>query len=119
MSFIDTIARAQASNALSTYGKAATLNKIAAGAYDLATGAVTNTTTAYAVQILIENYAQGLVDGTIIKQGDIRATMPALNNQTPAPGDDLVFGSTTHKVVAVESVYSGDLVAIFIMQVRV
>lgn len=118
MSFIDNIARSQASKAIASYGKIATLNKIAVGTYDTVTGTTANTTTAYSVKILIDSYAQNLIDGTIVKQGDMKITMPALNNQTPVPGDDLVFDGVTRNIVAVENVYSGEQIASFTIQAR-
>lgn len=119
MSFVDALARAQAAKAIGSYGKTATLNKIAAGTYDPATSAVINTTTPYVVKVLIETYSQGLIDGTLILAGDLKLTMPALNNQVPVAGDEIVFDGITRKIVAVNSVFSGEQVATFIMQARI
>lgn len=119
---LDTTARNTASRLLAKFGKAMTLTR-AAGTYDLATG----TTTPGTPQTASVN---GYPDATyrklgqtygaeLVQAGDLDVMVAAKGLAfTPAPGDQLSWGSEVYKVQQVKPTYSGEQVALYNLLVR-
>ena len=123
MSALDTIARKQADAALSRYGKSVTLKTSIPGAHDPVTHKATLTEVSYTVKGLVESFNSFQVNGTSILRDDVRLTLAALNLAAkPAPDwsvDISVDGVTrTYSIITVDPIYSGELAAMYVCQLR-
>lgn len=104
---------------LTRFGKDAVLRK-AARVYSPTTGKTTDVATDYAVVVGPPSpYRQGRVDGVLVRVGDAAVMMardgaPAV----PVSGDRLVLDGQTWQVVNVSPTYSGQLVAVWELQLR-
>lgn len=67
-----------------------------------------------------ESFKDGdTVDGNLVERGDKKLTFPALAfTIKPTPSDLVGFDGKTYTVIAVETVYSGELAALYILQAR-
>jgi|GEM_PF-1549567 len=99
------------------FGEPATLTYVTRGSYDPATGTATKTSSAVEVSALVEHYRTHELGGTI-QAGDLKVIVPAKDLTKPETDDRFTIGSRTYQVVNVKPVYSGELVAIYQLQVR-
>ena len=119
MAALDARARTTALNLIEKFGKPVTLTVVTEGSYNPTTGDISGGSTTVAVpRAIIEdingaNYIQGLTE-----IGDRRVTIPALGYTEPKPNDKFTIDSDVYTVIAVETVWSGELAAIYISQVR-
>jgi hypothetical protein len=105
------------------HGIALTLRKRAAGAYDDASGTVTNTNTDYAVRGYFYDYTPDMIDGNSILRGDRRVVLDSklLNGQpTPEPDatDQIIGLGDTVNIVKVMEIKSGRATMCYQLQVR-
>jgi len=122
MSAIDTIARSQAQTAITRYGKAIVLRRLVAGVRNAVTHKVEQVENSYIARALIEGYsAQSLVDTSILS-GDLKLTIAAKAIERPEAGWLVDFNDagniTTYTIISVEEIYSGELAALYVCQVR-
>ncbi|KAA0597208.1 hypothetical protein J2848_000355 [Azospirillum lipoferum] len=89
-----------------------TLSRTVRGSYDPSTGTVgPGTTTTWTVKGMLEDFgvgslqrSQAWLDGSIVREGDRKATLLAFGMATvPAPGDVLTAGGRDHTVLSVTS----------------
>lgn len=102
-------------------GKTVAFKVPASQTYNPATGVVTETgsTDVSAVVTPPSAYHVRLVDGDMIRQGDVKVSVPASGlSFTPVPGQKVVIDSKTWHVVAVRPVYTGELIALYELQLR-
>ena len=119
MTGLDDRLRPAAAQLIERAGKAMTLKQVATSAYDPATGVVTETTGDTALRGVLEDYTVERIDGGLIRQGDRQVTLAAEPiTVEPAPGDSLVIDGVAHTVITVSATYSGDLPALYRLQVR-
>lgn len=119
MTALDTRARATALRLLDKYGKAVTLSRVTEGSYNPSTGETSSEVVVIAtVDALIEDY-KGIdyISGDI-QMTDRRVTIPASGNVEPEPNDRLTIDAVVYTIVSVTTVWSGELPALFVMQVR-
>lgn len=104
---------------IAKYGKSATFSA-STGTYNPASGNVANTATTYSKKIIPPYaYENKYVDGDIIKQGDMRSGVAASGLEfTPTPGMSVEIDSATWKIIAVSPVYTGELIAMYELQLR-
>ena len=121
---LDSLARGLASSLLGQYGKAMTLTRTVAGAYDPATGTTgAPTVTAVAVNgyldgFSLQGYGTAFKEG-LIQDGDQKASIPALGlSFDPAPGDTLTIDGWPWTVIKAQPTWSGEQVAMWDLQVR-
>lgn len=117
---LDAVAQPLAIKLISKYGKAITLQRQGAGTYDVATGK--NTTappSPEAINAVIEDYKPYAFANGLAIQGDKKASVAAQGLAVPTPGDQIIIDSVTFSIVQVETVYSGELAAMYILQGRV
>lgn len=66
-----------------------------------------------------DQYDKRLVDGDIVKQADLKVLLPPTTLFTPAVDSTFVdIDGSEFRVIGVKPVYSGELIAIFELQLR-
>lgn len=105
------------------HGVALTLRKRAAGAYNAATGTVSQTNTDYAVRGYFYDYTPDMIDGSSILRGDRRVVLDnKLTNgsATPEPDatDQIIGLGDTVNIVKVMEIKSGSGTMCYLLQVR-
>ena len=101
------------------YGKTATVD-VTTYAYTTSSGGTTPTVVSHTVKISPpEAYEISMSNANTVQQGDMKCMIAALGLAfTPKIGIEIVFDSQRWKVVSFEPVYSGDLVVVWIFQLR-
>jgi hypothetical protein len=116
---LDARARATANTLLDKFGKSITLTSIVEGSYDPATGDMSaNTTTNTTHTAIIKDYNGIDFMGGVIQSGDRKVMIAALDTTTPQPADKVTINSEVYQVIAVRYVWSGELPALYELQVR-
>lgn len=120
---LDTELRLEAYNAIQTYGKSVSFVQHVASNYNIETGSETQLGRRdYSVKVSPpEMFKAKDVDGDAIRFGDVRITVPALN--LPFTFDEqmtirVVIDSQTWSIVRITPVYSGELVCVYDLQLR-
>lgn len=116
---LDTKMRAIAVSLIDRFGKSVTWTKYASTVTP-STGVVTRTGTSYTVTITPPMGPDSSYKPTsLIREGDRLVTVAASGLAfTPTEGDELTIDAATWRVVAVQAVYSGSLVAAYTAQIR-
>lgn len=99
-------------------GKDVILRKVTEGAYNVATGSVTNTTSDETVKAMILNYRDSQFDGSLILQGDRKIVIAAKDATIPQADDLIIEGSNTYRLISVRTVEENDVDVIFTCQGR-
>jgi len=84
------------------------------------TGKISQSETAYStVSSPPEPFRQNRVDGDVVQVGDMKVLLKALNLPfTPTIGDHVTIAGTSWQVVGVFPLYSGELPAVYEIQLR-
>lgn len=117
---LDTTARATAERLIRTFGKSATLRRVTR-TYDTPTGKATETVEDFAVKVSPpERFREALIDGTLVRAGDLRAHLPAEGlGIVPEPARDrLVIDGRPWTLLRVDPVLSGEQVAFYTLHLR-
>ncbi len=114
---LDRAFRPLALQLLNLFGKDVTITYQTPGSYDPSTGLSSATTSAATVRALVERYDVREF-GDFIRAGDLKVTTYGIGLTAPDPNDTVTVDSVVYRVVAVESIYSGELAALHEMQVR-
>lgn len=116
---LDTRARATADKLLDKFGKSITLTSIVEGSYDPATGDMgAGTTTSTTHTAIIKDYNGIDFISGVVQAGDRKIMIAALGAPTPQPADKVTIDSEVYQVIAVRYVWSGELPALYELQVR-
>jgi hypothetical protein len=117
---LDTRARATASRLLNKYGKAVVFNSIIKGSYDTTTGSIaSDSVTSINVKASIRDFNGIDIMSGVVQAGDRKVTMPAIDlSVTPKPSDTITFDGDTYTVIEVHNTWSGELPAVYTLQVR-
>ena len=101
------------------FGEPATLTRTT-HVYDPATGSTTPTPITYSVNVVAEDYADALVDGSTIKAGDRKLSFSASGLAIePTPGTDTItLGSTIYQVHRAKPTKAGAVVVLWTVQAR-
>jgi len=111
---------ATADRLLAHYGQPATLRRVIEGAYDPATGTAPTTNNDTTVRAALFGYQDSQIDGTRILQGDRRAVIaPSFVVVPPEPGDLVLVGGETLRVISARQVNPAGNALLYIAQVRV
>lgn len=116
MTFDYTRSRATAERLLVKFGQAATLRRkaLTGPAYD-----PTVTTADHACTVVVQDYADAMIDGTRIKRGDKKVLVSTKGlTIDPTAADALVIGGTSHEVVMVKPLAPGGTVVMWEVQAR-
>jgi hypothetical protein len=101
------------------FGQAATLTHNATVPASNPWESPTTTTTTHAVQIVVETYKDGLVNGTSILAGDRKILLSALGlTVAPTVKDTLTIGADVWSVVNVKPLSPGATVVLYEIQAR-
>ena len=108
--------RATAERLIAKFGQAATLRRTVSGGtpYD-----PTTDTVGYPCTIVVQSYADALIDGTRIKRGD-KKVMVSTKGLTiePTTSDALVIGGVSHELAMVKPMAPGGTVVLWEVQAR-
>jgi hypothetical protein len=116
---LDAKARNTADTLLDKFGKSITLTSIVEGTYDPATGDMSaNTITNTTHTAIIKDYNGIDFISGVVQAGDRKVMIAALGAPTPQPADKVTVDSEVYQVVAVRHIWSGELPALYEMQVR-
>lgn len=107
---------------LTKYGQSVTLRTYTAGAYDNATGTVTNTTADTTRQAALfdyksNSYGQTLASGTLIQQGDKKCLMDA-NAAAPTLADHVIVGSIEYVIKDIQELNPAGTPIIYTLLLR-
>jgi len=117
---LDTTARATAERLIRTFGTSVTLRRVTR-TYDPATGKTTDTAEEFAVKVSPpERFREALIDGSLVKVGDLRAHLPAQGlDIVPEPARDrLVINGKSWSLLRVDPVLSGEQTAFYTLHLR-
>jgi len=116
---LDTRARATADKLIGKFGKSVTLTRVTEGTYDPSTGEMSGgSTTTETVAALVKDYNGIELLSGMVQAGDRKVKVAALNVSEPQINDTLTIDSLVYSVLAVKSIWSGEKVAIYELQVR-
>jgi hypothetical protein len=116
---LDIRARATADKLIGKFGKQVTLTRVTEGTYDPNTGELSGgSTTTQTVAALIKDFNGIEILSGAIQAGDRNVSIAALNATEPQIGDAMTIDSLAYNVLAVKSIWSGEKVAIYELQVR-
>lgn len=118
MTALDTKLRSLAVSLLSQYGKTITLSKNTESAYNPATGLSQNIDISYAVKATVEAAKVHFGSSDLVQQNDLAVTIAAQGIEPPASGDSVTIDGLVYRVISVIAVYSGEMVALYKLQVR-
>ena len=116
---LDIRARATADKLIAKFGKQVTLTRVTEGNYDPSTGELSGgSTTTQTVAALVKDFNGIEILSGAIQSGDRKVSIAALNAAEPQIGDTMTIDSLVYNVLAVKSIWSGEKVAIYELQVR-
>lgn len=116
---LDVIARLVAQTQIAKFGKTdVTLTRVIRGAYDpsLSSGAIT--TTDETINAVVEEYKGREIDNNNIRIGDKKLTIAASAVALPTLSDAITIDGKTFSIVTINTIYSGSLPALYIVQGR-
>ena len=111
----------KAKELLDKFGKSATFSVSGFSQYDPNTGEVTvGTPTTYTVKVTPPSpFDKNYQPGGTTEASDLRVYLAASGlSFTPSNGQKVVFDSESYNVIAVETIFSGDSVALYGVRIR-
>lgn len=120
MTILDAPMGALAQTLVGTFGRPATIQRKGASLYDTSTGRALNDESDVECSVVFENFAAGLIDGTIVQQGDVKGIVSGLEvGYKPNPArDTLTEGGRVWKIVGVTGYSSGASEAAYSLHLR-
>jgi len=101
------------------YGKPVTLKEFTGNTFDPSTGTNTPSYSNHSVNGVIDDYSENRTDGTLVKVGDLRLSVPAKDlTFNPSTEDKVVIDSVEWSIVNPQRIYSGEQVATYQLQIR-
>lgn len=112
-----------ANQQLKDKGLACTITKQTAGTYDPATGAATITTSTQSAYGALFDYENKNIDGTLVKKGDRRLLLSALNTAgaaltAPSVNDTVTANSVTYTIIAIRPIAPSGVAVAYDCQIR-
>lgn len=117
MTFYSDLA-ADAHDMIVEFGQTMTLKRLTPGAYDPATGTLTNTTTTETATGVELDYTSSEIDGTVILRGDRKLILSTTGIGAPKVDDTVTIGTTVYTLKNVQPLSPGGTVVIYTCQVR-
>lgn len=117
---LDDTARAVAERLIGRFGKTVTIRRVIRG-FDPATGKTTETTRDFTARVSPpERFREHLIDGTLVKAGDLQAQLAAKGAPVvPEPARDrIVIDGESYQVLRVDPVTSGEEAALYTLHLR-
>ena len=103
---------------LRQYGTTGTLRAVAA-TYDPTTGATAETAESQTVRMVVFDFEQRFIDGSLIRAGDKQALVSAVGITAPKAGDSLTCGGVVYQVIASKPLAPALLAVLYELQIRV
>jgi hypothetical protein len=119
--FLDDIFVPITTDLLGSLGKAVTLTNVAAGAYDPTTGqAGSGSSSGATVHAIVEDFRGIELAGGLVQIGDKKVSIAGGElASAPSPdGDTVTIDGQAFKIVAVNAIYSGESVALWVLTCR-
>lgn len=110
--------RPLATKMLNKYGKTVIFGSMTDGTYDTVTGSVSRSASVTTVKARVRDYSPKEFRQGLIIVGDKEVSIAAEGIGTPKPGDTVTIDSSVYKVLASESVWSGEQVALYKLHCR-
>ena len=107
---------ATAARMMMKFGQAITLRQAVQGAYDPATGSVTQTVTDVSRNGAVFDYGAKLVDGTLIQQGDKQLYMEP--GVIPSVQHRVVIGGVEYGIVTIKEINPAGVPILYELQLR-
>ena len=85
---------------LTKFGQTVTITRRTAGTYNVSTGVATPTETTQTGTGAMLEWADNLINGTLIKSGDRRLLLSAVGITSPVLGDTVTADGTVYTIVA-------------------
>lgn len=99
-------------------GYAVTVKYITSGAYDPATGSVSQTITAFPTVGYVDDYSDRDVDGTMVLRGDRRVYLSAVGATKPSPSDRVSIDGVDYAVIHAKAIPGAGTPSLFDVQIR-
>jgi hypothetical protein len=116
MAFNYANAQATAERLIAQFGQTATLTKYASSG---TVYAPTRSSTGYGVIVVIMDYRNSEIDGTLVRQGDKKIYLSTDGlTVTPAASDEITLESVVHSVIDVKPLSPGGTVVYYEIQAR-
>ena len=117
MSFYSETA-ADATGAIREFGQTVTITHLTAGAYNPATGAVSNTSTVQTGTAVELDYNVSEIDGVLIQRGDKKLLVAVSGITVIEPNDTCTVGAVVYLIKNVKPLSPGGIVLLYEVQVR-
>lgn len=117
MTFYSDLA-ADAHELIKEFGQTMTLKRLTPGAYDPATGTVSNTTTTETATGVELEYTSREIDGTMVLRGDKKLILSTTGIGAPKVDDTVTIGTTVYTLKNVQPLSPGGTVVIYTCQAR-
>jgi len=124
MTELDTFIPGLSADLITEYGKNIQYKQLTPGTYDRTNSTATPTPKEATIKGVVEFYkqGQGYAGNTLIEVGDLKVTMAKQHFDAagiePTSGDKLGIDGQWHNVINVLPTYSGELIAIYEIQIR-
>jgi hypothetical protein len=116
---LDTRMRSLAQRLTDKFGKAVVLREFAGNTFDPSTGQNTASYTDHNANAVVRSYAERLIDGSSVQVGDLEVSVPAKDlTFVPDTQDRLRMDGVEYAIVNPQRTYSGEQVALYVLQVR-
>lgn len=115
---LDKIAGGQASKLIAKYGKSITLTRITEGDYDPSTATTSNTSVASTINAVVEEYKGYDLANNLAVVGDKKLTVAAKGLVAPSLADQITIDGVTFSIVNIQTINSGELAALYVIQGR-
>lgn len=102
---------------IARFGKPTSIYRVTTGAYNPSTGSVTLTQTEQIANVVVLDFPQSFIDGTLIKQGDRKAYVTPFASEV-LQGDKFAWDGQTMTVISAKKVAPAGQVVMYELQVR-
>lgn len=107
-----------AADLLGEFGKSVSLIRVTVGAYDPATSKAATTEAVTAIKAIVEDFAPYQLANGLASVGDKKLTVAAFGLDAPKLGDAVSFDGARYALISFDTVYSGELAALYILHGR-
>lgn len=119
MTLLDQRMRPLAQSLIKRYGASVVYGSAGNPTYNTATSQATPNYQYHSVKAVVGTSGHALVDGMMVRREEIPVTVAAIDLPfTPKVGDVIRINSVEHRVVGFSTIYSGELPAVYELEVK-
>lgn len=107
-----------AKKVIDQFGKSITLITETVGDYDPSIGKAAIINVSKKINGIIEEYKPFDIANGLAIAGDKKITIAAQGNPIPGLGDEITVDADTFKITQLQSIYSGEKIAVYVIQAR-